>query len=299
MTRPTAIRAACAALCVLVLSGCGPKLVRNRVFENPQVRVELQRREKSGQVIPRGFDHPATIADVRIAHILATLTFEDADKKRRAVIRSEHVYDLAGGIAKALEQATPDDEIAAAAFPVDRRLGIFTDDRVTAFRLHIEGDAMRIEFFNVEDALEKDGSKMSYREYELPSELPTLASKYTLSTSDSVSKYGTRGVSVAWRDDVFRTPISLRDRDGRVKKRTVLMELPPDGDSAKPGKPGEKKPVPQAGERPTGLSDAQVRALDQADEERSTGAITEPQYQKARRLILENRIDESGYGEPR
>jgi hypothetical protein len=287
---PTPIGVACAALAALVLAGCGPKLVRNRVYENPQVRVELQRRTQGGQPVPRGFAHPATIADVRIAHILGSLTYENSDKERKAMIRSEHLYDLAAGIAKALAQATPDDEVAAAAFPSDRRLGIFTDDKVTSFRLHIEGDAMRIEFMNVEDPLEKEGVKVSFREYEIPSDLPTMAPKYTLVTSDSISKFGTRGVTVAWRDDVFRRPITLRDREGRVKKRTVLMELPPD-DQAPAG--GGKHALPKQ-DRPPGLSDAQVRALDHIDEKRANGAITEPEYQKRRRLILENKLEEAG-----
>jgi hypothetical protein len=288
-------RVAAAALAAVILAGCGPKLIRNRVFENDAVRIELQRREQGGSVVARGYDHPATIADVRVAHILGNLTFQDSDKKQQPMIRSAQLYDLADGIAKALAQATPDDEIAAAAFPVDRKFGIFTDQKVTAFRLYMQGDAMRIEFFKLEEELEKDGAKVGYREWELPSELPTLAPKYSIVTNDRISKFGTRGVSVAWRDDEFRRPITLRDREGNVKKRTVLMELPPDqSEPAKPGQP--KKPIEKALDRPPGLSDAQVRALDQADEDRESGAISEPVYQKKRRLILDNKIDESGYG---
>ncbi|HTO09207.1 MAG TPA: hypothetical protein VMR86_19305 [Myxococcota bacterium] len=290
MARPTRIGVACAALAALVLAGCGPKLVRDRVYDNPQVRVELQRREQGGQVIPRGYAHPATIADVRIAHILGSLTFENNDKERKPMIRSEHLYDLAAGIAKALAKATPDDEVAAASFPMDRRLGIFSDDRVTSFRLHIEGDAMRIEFMNVEDPLEKEGSKVSFRDYEIPSDLPTLAPRYTIITSDSISKFGTRGVTVAWRDDTFRRPITMKDREGRVKKRTVLMEMP--NENMPPAGAG-KQPLAHQ-DRPPGLSDAQVRALDHADEDRANGSITEPEYQKRRRLILENKLEEAG-----
>jgi hypothetical protein len=292
MARPAPTGVACAALAALVLAGCGPKLVRNRVYErsSPDVRVELQRREQGGKPVPRGFAHPATIADVRIAHILGSLTSENSDKERKAMIRSEQLYDLAAGIAKALAQATPDDEVAAAAFPMDRRLGIFTDQKVTSFRLHIEGDEMRIEFMNLEDDLEKEGAKVSFREYEIPSDLPTIAPKYSIVTSDSISKFGTRGVTVAWRDDVFRRPITLKDREGRVKKRTVLMELPHEDN---PAAGGTKHALPKQ-DRPPGLSDAQVRALDRADEARADGSITEPVYQKRRRLILENKLEEAG-----
>jgi hypothetical protein len=291
MARPTPLGVAAAALAALLLAGCGPKLVRNPVFEKPGVRVELQRREKSGVPIARNFAHPATIADVRIAHILASLYFEDSDKKRRAVIRAEHVYDLAEGIAAALAQATPDDVIAGAAFPEDRRLGIFTDNRVTAFHLYLEGDAMQIEFAAVEEPLEKEGAKVGYREYELPSDSGALAPRFTLATGESITKLGDRGVSVAWRDDTFRRAVSLRERDGSAKKRTVLMELPPEK--------GTGASAPKQQERPPGLSDPQIRALDQADAARASGSITEPEYQRQRRLILEGKLDEAGYGDTR
>ena len=112
---------------------------------------------------------------------------------------------------------------------------------------------------------------------------------YAMTALAEMNFYDKEGESVAWRDDVFRRPITLRDREGRVKKRTVLMEMP--DENAPAG--GAKKGLPKQ-ERPPGLSDAQVRALDRADEARANGLITEPEYQKRRRLILENRLEEAG-----
>lgn len=289
MGRTTPLGVACAALAAVLLSGCGPKLVRTPVFQKdqPSVRVELQRREQGGAAVPRGFEQPATIADVRIAHILGDLTFEGKDGKRQTAIRSAFLYDLAGGIAVALAQATPDDEVVAAAFPEDRRFGIFTDNRVTSFRLHLEGDSMRIEFMAIEDPLEKEGAKVGYAEYQMPSELPVLAPTFVLVPSESIVKLGSRGVAVAWRDEIFQRPVSLVGRDGVVKKRTVLMELPPEKSTSPVEKPS----------RPPGLSEAQTRALDKLDAARSAGAVTEADYQRRRRLILENKLGDLGDGE--
>ena len=286
MRRTTPLGVACAALAAVLLSGCGPKLVRTPVFQKdqPSVRVELQRREQGGAAVPRGFEQPATIADVRIAHILGDLTFEGKDGKRQTAIRSAFLYDLAGGIAVALAQATPDDEVVAAAFPEDRRFGIFTDNRVTSFRLHLEGDSMHIEFMAIEDPLEKEGAKVGYSEYQMPSELPVLAPTFVLVPSESITKLGSRGVAVAWRDEIFRRPVSLVGRDGVVKKRTVLMELPPEKGTSPVEKPS----------RPPGLSDAQTRALDKLDAARAGGAVTEAEYQRRRRLILENKLGDLG-----
>ena len=47
---------------------------------------------------------------------------------------------------------------------------------------------------------------------------------------------------------------------------------------------------------PANLSDAQLRALDQLDARAQSGLVKESDYQRRRRLILENRLDEAGYG---
>lgn len=274
-----------AALGVCALAGCAPTIVRERIYDKPTARVELRHRMKDGAVVPRGYSQPATIADVRIAHILASLAFEDSDEKRQAVIRSEFVYPLAEGIALALAKAGPDDEIAAAAFPVDRRLGIFTNERVTAFRLVLVGDQMQIEFYAVEQELEHDG-KVSTREYEIPTELPTLEPSFKVVVGEALTLLGARGVEVAWRDPFFRRPVTLSFRQGQARRRTVLLELPPDAVTG----PTAEMPLPP------NLSDAQLRALDQLDARRQSGLVKESDYQRSRRLILENKLDEAGYG---
>lgn len=281
----TPLRSAVLAAASLWLAGCGPKLVRQRIFDTPAVRVETRHREQGGGAIARGYSHPATISDVRLAHILGNLSFTDKDEKQqRPVIRSADAYALGEGISKALEQATPDDEVAAAAFPMDRQLGIFSDARVTAFRVWLEGDDLKFEFFLVEAPLEKDGAKLSYREWEIPSETPNSAPPFKLVPGKAQTRLGPDGVSVAWRDDYFRKPVA--QSGGR--RRTVLMELPPEKE--------ESATAPAKSALPPSLSDQQIRALDEADADRASGQITESEYQHRRRLILENKLDEAGYG---
>jgi len=293
MARATSARAAALLVAALLtaavsLTGCGPKLVRDRIYDAPTGRVELRHREQGGEVIAKSYSHPATISDVRIAHILASLLFEDDDKKQRPVIRSADVYPLGEGIAKALEKATPNDEVAAAAFPVDRRLGIFSDERVTAFRCWLQGDDLRFEFFAIEAPLEKEGTKITYRDWEIPSERPNNAPAFTIVATPFSTRMGPDGVSVAWREDYFRKPVALGARDGKGRRRTVLMELPEEK--------AEGATAPAKSALPPGLSDLQIRALDEADTDRANGKITESEYQHRRRLILENKIDEAGYG---
>jgi hypothetical protein len=276
---------------VCALAGCGPKLVRENIYEKPTSRVELRHETSGGDVVKHAYQQPATIADVRIAHILASLSYEDSEEKRRPLIRSQFVYELAEGIAAGLAKAGPDDEIAAACFPEDRTLGIFTNEMVTAFRLTLIGDEMHIEFFSVEQGLEKEGSRMGVREYEIPSEMPSYAPKFKIVPGKAQTRLGDRGVNVAWRDDYYRKPMSLSFRQGQARRRTVLMDSPPEPE-AEPGAPAK----PAEPSRPVGLSDLQMRALDQLDSARQNGLVTEADYQRRRRLILENRLEEAGYG---
>ncbi len=285
MTREL-VRIGLGALAVCALAGCGPKLVRERIYDKPALRVELRHRVEDGKPVPRGYAHPATIADVRIAHILASLSSEDSAGTQQPMLRSQFVYELADGIALAFAKAGPDDEVAAAAFPQDRRLGIFTDERVTAFRLALVGDDMQIEFYAVEQVLERDGNKAAPREYEIPTELPSLEPKFEIVAGVAQRKIGSRGVEIAWRDPYYRRPVALSFRTGQARRRTVLMELPPETAPA----PASETPTPAS------LSDAQLRALDQLDAGRQSGLVKESDYQRRRRLVLEDKLDEAGFG---
>lgn len=281
------VRICLAALIVCAIAGCGPTIVRERIYDQPNARVELRHLKSDGAAVARGYSHPATIADVRIAHILASLSYEDAEGKRGPSIRSQFVYDLADGISAALAKASPDDEVAAAIFPEDRRLGIFTNTRVTAFRLYVKGDEMRIDFYAVEQALDRDSSRAGTREYDIPTELPGFAPGFKLVAAEAQRKVGLRALEIAWRDGYYRKPVTLSFREGQARRRTVLMEMPSEEVSAKPG---AEPPLP------VNLSDAQLRALDELDSGRQSGLVTELEYQRRRKLVLENRVDEAGYG---
>jgi hypothetical protein len=47
---------------------------------------------------------------------------------------------------------------------------------------------------------------------------------------------------------------------------------------------------------PEGLEDAQIRALDELDAARRAGLIKEVEFQRRRRLILEDKLEQAGYG---
>ncbi len=282
MRWPLALVAA-AALC----AACGPKLVRETVMRDENVLVELRETVDGGEVVPRGYSQPATIADVRLAHILASITHEDSKGKRVPTIRSSHIYELAEGIAKALLEATPDQEVMAAAFSRDRRLGIFTDDHVTILSAYLQSDELVLQFYGIEKKLDRDRGKIdSDSGFETPDKLPSTRPDFRLIPGEGQTRNGARGLTIHWRDPYYRDPVSLRYRFGQVRRRTILLEQEDSG--------GETLPPP--GPDPDALSDEQLRALDQLEAARYAGYLTESEYQRRRRLVLAGKVDEAGYG---
>jgi hypothetical protein len=278
----------CASLFLaLAAAACGPKLVRETVFENERVLVLIRHSVDHGKVVARGRAHPAVIADVRLAHILASISHEDGKGERRPTIRSEHVYELAEGMAKAFGKAGPDDEVVGVAYGRDRRLAIFTTEKVTAFRSWVEaGGELVLEFFAIEQDPPEPAAHGSAKAWEPPAELPGGRPPFKLMPGDAQRVSGARGLAIAWRDDYYRQPVSMRIRGGKVRRRTVLLEAPIESVA----------PAAQA-LLPPNLSDAQRRALDGLEAARREGLVRETEYQRRRILILEGQLEDAGYGQ--
>ena len=271
-------------------AGCGPKVVRESVYKSEVAEVRLRHVEAGGEPVPRDFQHPVTIAPVRVAHILASLSYEDRDGKQHPLVRNAHVYPLAEGIGEALGRATPDDEVIAYARSRDRRLGVFSVDRITAFGVHVASSQLYLEFYAVEqrlEELEKEG-----RSYDTPLALPEGRGSFRLLPGKAQAAAGPRTLAIDWRNPHFRRPLGLR-RDGRLRRRTVLMEaeeLEAEGDAEEElGTPPALAPEPLT-------TDAQLRALDQLEAVRRAGLVSEAEFQRRRRLVLEGRLEEAGYG---
>jgi hypothetical protein len=272
------------SVCALLLAvvACGPKVVREPIFERGQVEVALRRYEEPE--VSRGYDHPKTISGVRMAHIMASLSYEDSKERRHPIIRTEHVYDLAEGLAAALAKAGPEDEIIATATSRDRRLGIFSDDRITALGVYVLQDQLYVDFYAIEGDLRE--VERRDEEYRVPLHLPGGRPAFTVIPVEAQSLDGPRTLVVDWRDSYYRKPVNLTIRSGGVRRRTVLMESEAEGEVE-----------PEGLDLPSSFTDAQIRALDQLDAARRAGVVPEAEFQRRRRLILQGRLEEAGYAE--
>jgi hypothetical protein len=295
------VRVLCALLLCGLAAACGPRVLDAPVVSDEALKISLRKVMEKGEPRARGNAHPATVSDVRIAHILASLEFRDTKGTRRPVIRSETVYQLAEALNKAVKQATPDDDILAAVFETDRRLGLFTNKKVTAFRMFFRDDLVRLEFYDVERELESSSGsgKVTDRGYEMPLAVPASEGGFRLAAGEGIVVDGARAVQIDWRNEYFAKPLQLGVRAGRFKRRTVLMEEDDLGAGEKTGAPrpavAQEPPLRLLEGGSPELHDAQRAAFDELQALRRSGLVPEAEYQRRRQLIEKGELEKAGY----
>ncbi len=297
--RALAVRVLGPALLCALAAACGPKVVDEPVVSDDALRISLRKVILKGQPEARGNAHPATVSDVRIAHILASLEYRDTKGTRRPVIRSESVYQLAESLNKAVKQATPDDDIVAAVFETDRRLGLFTNKKVTAFRMFFAGELLRLEFYDVERELESSsGSAKAVDEgYQMPQAVPAAPGSFRLAAGEGIVVDGPRAVQIDWRNEYFAKPLQLGVRAGRFKRRTVLMEEDEPAETNPRPKPAvaQEPPLKLLEGASAEVHDAQRAAFDELLALRRSGLVPEAEYQRRRQLIERGELEKAGY----
>lgn len=273
------------ALLLVLGTGC-TRLVTERVYEADAdgIDIVLRHQVRRGAPIALGYTHPTVISDIRLSHILGLLTASRKGKVE-AIFRPAQIYPLATGLKKALAQAGPNQEVAARVFYIEKNLGVFTSSYVTAFRAYARGDSLIIEFFEIGGRIDRTSRDHSLRSYDLPKKLPESSMAANLVAGEAHRPYGKRGFAIDWRHPLYREPIAFTSTGG-VRRREVLMEAEPEEEA-----PGAGQSVPITPE----LQRAQMAALDQLDALRRGGSITEGEFQRRRRLILEGKVAESGY----
>jgi hypothetical protein len=316
MRRPRALLLA--ALLALAL-GCGPRVIRETVYESEGVTVQLRHTLEDGKKVALGYDQPLTIADVRVAHILGSLTYQPAKAGPKPVIRTQHLYDLAEGIAKALGKAGPDDLVVAWSLSHDRRLVVFSDMRVTSMQVHARDDQLYLGFYDIDQRVERDQARVDLEppadfptsdpdftlrvddqarvDLEPPADFPTSDPDFTLRVDRAQARIGKRTLVIDWRDDYYRRPVAFQSRSRGLSRRTIIMQEDPldEGIESEAPEPAPAREVSPEREVSPPTTDAQLRALDQLDGARRAGLVTESEFQRRRRLILQGRLEEAGY----
>jgi len=247
------------------------------VHSDDTTTVVLRAELRDGKPLDRGFQHPATISGVRLAHMLAQIDVrvdegDDALLSRKPAIPTELVYPLGDLLAKAFAKADPSQEVVVQALRRERRLGLFTQTFATSFVAFVGDDGLlHLQLSRLDWPVPK-GEEDQLREPVPGREVMA----FRVLASEGVDPTGHQSVAVDWRDERFRNPTTVRvGPGGKVTRRTVLM-----GEEA----PAEE-PAPAGVELP---SDPEaLRALADLEEARRSGEITEAEYQRKRRALLE------------
>ena len=257
-------------------AGCGTRYARVPVYSDDAVTVVLRAELRDGQPLDRGFQHPATISGVRIAHMLAQIDVrmdegDDAPSERKPAIPTELVYPLGDLLAQALTKADSSQEVVVQGLRRERRLGLFTETFATSFVAFVgSDDLLHLQLSRLDWPVPK-GAEEELREPAPGREVMA----FRVLASESVEPTGHQSVAVHWRDERFRNPTTVRvGPGGKVTRRTVLMEeeAPAEG------------PAPAGVELPT--DPEALRALADLEEARRSGEITEAEYQRKRRELL-------------
>jgi hypothetical protein len=270
-------------LCILatLTLGCGTRVIRTPVFKKGVIESYLRTTQSGGQTLERGFEQPVVIAPVRLTHVLSFIDVELPKGKkteRRSAIPPELLYGVGDALGAALEQAGPDDEVVVRLLRQDRRLGIFSQDFLTAFVAYVKDGSLTLFFSHSDWELPKFGADR--RDNELPEPKEGLEQqRFRVLPSDAFITLGPQTLAVDWRQQRFAEPERIEVSPlGEVRRREILLE--------EVVEPAEEGAAPEPVAPPESLSPAALRDLADLEEARRAGKVTEGEYQQRRAQIL-------------
>ena len=278
----------CIALAV-VCSACINRSIRVPVFDEEGTEVYLRAKKSGLGVVERGFDHPAQISPVRMAHILSRVDLRTPESKRflRSTKPSERIpaiplkslYVIADGLSKALAAADPNQEVIVRSVLKEKRLALFDHSYLTSFISYVQDDQLFIHLSRFDWEVPKSG-----REHKLPEpDVSREVMKFRLIPSEAMTLMAPQALAVDWRDSIFRKPTRTRvTPGGEVVRKTILMEMQDDPDDVVD---------PLSAGIPANASPQTLRDLADLEEVRRKGLITESQYRKRKQQILDAERD--------
>ncbi len=272
------------ALAALAGAGCSG-YSRNVLSASGDNKVLLRSEKSLGGVVGQGYDHPVTISGTRLAHILSRIDIrtDDSDaNSRKPAIPADIVYELGEKLSDALSKASKDEEVVVISARRERSLGLFTHDFITSFSAYVRGDMLHIRLFHL-DWEQPQGGQQAKIDEPVPDK---QVMRFRVLPGESMQPEGAQGVTVSWRDPIFKSPTAVRVTPaGKIVRRTVLMESEAPAEEVE-----EEEPLPSV--TSGNLAPAQLRALADLEEMRRDGKVSESDYQTRRARIL--RGDPSG-----
>lgn len=276
----TRLRPALLACALLLLAGgCISRPVKQEIFEEGMTRVYLRSDVRWTTPVPKGYDHPAAIAPVRLSRILSRIDVRPPegwlpsfgeDRDRVPAVDTEQLETLAAALSEALAEAAPHQEAVVMAVRETKRWGLFDHDYLTSFVAYVRDGRLHLHFNHFDWDIPR-------RDQRLPEpRIGRHPQRFELYPGTALVRLDEQSVAVDWRDPVFERDSRMEmGAGGEMRRREILEETPP-----------EELPPPLDA-LPEGLTPAQLRALADLEERRRAGEITEAEYRTRRREIAE------------
>jgi hypothetical protein len=276
--RSTALAAL--VVCAAALAGC--ITTKKTVFEQKGMTVQLV--SKRGDNIE--FNQPVIIAPVRLAHILARIDIRLSVKEGQQRVPAFHIESLdliSEGLALGLREAGPNQRVIVYSIRREKRFGIFDTNYLTSFIAYVHGEHLFLHLSR------SDWEIPPRKKDRLPEpKIGKFPSKFRILPSKAMKMVDEQALAIAWHDKVFERPTRTRiTPSGKMMRKTILMESeepesdPRTGSDAVEAEPKYQRSIP------AGISPKTLRELADLEERRQRGEISEYDYEKQRRKILD------------
>jgi len=267
-------------VCAAALAGC--MTTKKTVLEKGGVTVQLV--SKRGDNVE--LNHPMIIAPVRLSHMLARIDIRLSVKEGQQRVPAFHIESLdsiSEGLAQGLREAGPNQRVIVYSIRREKRFGIFDTNYLTSFVASVHRENLFLH--------------LSRSEWEIPprkkDRLPEpkigkFPTKFRILPGKAMRMVDEQSLAIAWSDKVFERPTRTRiTPTGKMIRKTILMESEEwESDPTTESDTGEAQPE-EILTVPAGTSAKTLRELADLEERRQRGEISEYNYEKQRKKILD------------
>ena len=268
------------AVCATALAGC--MTTKKTVLEKGGITVQLV--SKRGDNVE--LNHPAIIAPVRLSHILARIDIRLSVKEGQQRVPAIHVESLdaiSEGLALGLREARPNQRVILYAIRREKRFGIFDTNYLTSFIAYVHKENLFLH--------------LSRSEWEIPprkkDRLPEpkigkFPTKFRILPGKAMRMVDEQSLAIAWSEKIFEIPTRTRiTPSGKMVRKTILMESEEWGSDPAAESDADEAEPEEVLTVPAGTSAKALRELADLEERRQRGEISEYDYEKQRKKILD------------
>jgi hypothetical protein len=263
-------------------SACISRPVKEKVWTDNYTEAFLRSEKRGTRTVAKGFQHPTSIAPVRLGHILSRIDMRKgtgADSKRVPAIPLATLFTIGEALSKGLDDANPDQEVVVQSIRRGKHLAVFERQYLTSLLAYVQDGLLYIHISRSDWEIPA-GKQRQKDENRLPE---THVGKYPLEfrllVDRGMTLYDQQAVMVEWKDPIFKKPTRTRiTPGGRIVRREMLMESLED--------PTEYEQGPKLEE----LTGAQLRALADLDDARRAGDLSEAEYYSQKNAVLRGEL---------